>query len=109
MKKQLLFLVMMLLPMMAMADDSGSCGDNVTYTYVEATHTLTISGTGAMKDYDYNNMPWYNYRTDILKAIIEEGVRSIGDAAFWYCSRLTSVTIPNSVTTIGNYAFCKCI
>ena len=36
-------------------------------------------------------------------------IKAKGDAAFWYCSRLTSVTIPNSVTTIGNYAFCKCI
>lgn len=50
MKKQLLFLVLMLLPMVTWADDSGSCGDNVTYSFNEATHTLTISGTGAMKD-----------------------------------------------------------
>ena len=35
----------------AWADDSGTCGTSLTYSYVESTHTLTISGTGAMTDY----------------------------------------------------------
>ena len=36
-------------------------------------------------------------------------VTSIGDNTFYYCSGLASVTIPNSVTSIGNRAFCECI
>ena len=36
-------------------------------------------------------------------------VTSIGYAAFWQCSGLTSVTIPNSVTSIGSSAFSGCI
>ena len=39
---------------------------------------------------------------------IPNSVTSIGDYAFAYCSSLTSVTIPNSVTGIGNYAFLGC-
>ena len=39
---------------------------------------------------------------------IPDGVTSIGDEAFYVCSRLTSVVIPDSVTGIGNYAFWVC-
>lgn len=109
MKKQLLSIILALLPMLAMADDSGSCGDNVTYTFVSSTGTLTIQGSGAMKDNSSeSSVPWYSYRTNIKTVIIEDGVTSIGDGAFWGCSGLTSVTIPNSVTSIGEIAFRGC-
>jgi hypothetical protein len=57
MKIQLIFFLATLLPMMASADDSGTCGDNLTWTYVEATHTLTISGEGDMANFSYN---WFS-------------------------------------------------
>ena len=40
--------------------------------------------------------------------VIPNSVTSIGDYAFWGCSGLTSVTIPNSVTSIGDRAFHRC-
>ena len=40
---------------------------------------------------------------------IPDSVTTIGNWAFGGCSSLTSVTIPDSVTTIGNYAFAGCI
>jgi hypothetical protein len=61
--------------MLAMADDSGSCGDNVTYTFTAANSTLTIKGTGAMKDY-YTNSPWYLYKESIKNIVIKNGVTS---------------------------------
>ena len=109
MKKHLLLFLATLLPMMASADDSGTCGDNVTWTYVEATHTLTISGEGSMSDYSYgSNAPWYSYCSNNTKVFIEDGVTSIGYYAFRGCSGLTSITIPNSVTRIGDWAFSGC-
>ena len=39
---------------------------------------------------------------------IPDSVISIGDYAFYYCSSLTSITIPDSVTSIGDYAFSYC-
>ena len=109
MKKHFFLLFLLaLLPMLAMADDSGSCGDNVTYTYTEADHTLTIKGSGAMSDYDWGTTPWYNYCEQITTVMIDDGVTSIGDKAFSDCSGLTSVSIPNSVISIGNDAFYGC-
>lgn len=101
MKKQLLLFISMLLPMVAMADDSGSCGINVTYTYVSSTSTLTIQGSGAMSD--YLDAPWYSYRGDIKTVVIKDGVTSIGEYAFQYCTGMTAIEIPNSVTRIGEY------
>ena len=106
--KNLFLFIMLLLPMAASADQSGTCGDNVTWTYNEDTHTLTISGSGEMYNYysSYSS-PWYGNR-EILTVLIEESVTSIGGGAFYDCSGLTTVTIPNSVTSIGSSAFNEC-
>ena len=108
MKKQLLFLVMMLLPMIAHADKNGTCGENLTWTLNESTGTLTIEGSGAMEDYGRSGYPWYGYREKISTVVIGDGVTNIGSFAFYKCSGLSTVTIPNSVTSIGNSAFYMC-
>ena len=109
MKKQLLLLVMMFLPMAASADLSGTCGDNVTWSYEETTQTLTISGSGNMMGYyGIYATPWYSFYQQIEKVIIEEGVTSIGSYAFQNCSGLASVTIGKNVTSIGEFAFWLC-
>ena len=108
MKKQFLLILIMLLPMITSADDSGICGENLIWTYVESTHTLTISGTGAMVDY-MGLSPWSrSYGSKINKAIIEDGVTTIGEGAFNKCNGLIKVTIGNNVTSIGDYAFAYC-
>ena len=88
--------------------DSGTCGDNVTWSLDTSTGKLTISGSGDMINYSYSDAPWYNWCSQIKTVDIQSGVTSIGDGAFDYCSNLTNVTIPNSVTSIGNYAFRFC-
>ena len=81
--------------------------DNLTWKLYE-DGTLNISGTGAMKDYDYDNpSPVYN-NLNVKKVVIEDGVTSIGGSAFYFCRSLTSITIPDSVTSIGAYAFSLC-
>ena len=91
----------------AFAETSGTCGDNLTWT-LDDDGTLTISGTGAMDDYDYNNYPWYLYRERVKNVIIENGVTAINAYAFYDCGSLTSVTIPDSVKSIGISAFEDC-
>ena len=86
---------------------SGICGENLTWT-LDAAGTLTVSGTGAMKDYNYKGAPWHQSRDSIQAVVVENGVTVIGEYAFESCSSLTSITIPESVTTIGDYAFYGC-
>ncbi|WP_294743949.1 leucine-rich repeat domain-containing protein [uncultured Prevotella sp.] len=106
----MLLLVMMLTATTAWAQ-SGQCGDNVRWalTGESTNYTLTISGTGAMADYnDPAERPWYDNAADISNVVIENGVTSIGAYAFAECQGLTSVTIPGSVTSIGECAFIGC-
>ncbi len=48
------------------------------------------------------------YRCAVTSVVIPDTVTSIGGGAFWHCKTLTSLTIPDSVTTIGSYAFADC-
>ncbi|WP_242403069.1 leucine-rich repeat protein, partial [Prevotella scopos] len=47
--------------------------------------------------------------SSLTSVTIPNSVTTIGDNAFIGCSSLTSVTIPNSVTRIGSEAFRNCI
>lgn len=78
---------------------SNTCGENLTWELENGT--LTINGTGAMKDYGAVRAPWYNQRDTITTVIIAEGVTSIGKSAFSDCSSLTKLVIPSSVNSIG--------
>ena len=82
--------------------------DGLTWTLYE-DRTLTISGTGAMKDYNINDTqsPVINHQ-NVKKVMIEDGVTSIGNYAFYFCENLTSLTLPDSVTSIGDSAFDTC-
>ena len=92
---------------------SGTCGAtgneaNVTWT-LSCDSTLTISGTGAMADWDRADyVPWYDYSNNITSIRIADGVTTIGAQAFYYCRQLTSITIPPSVTAVGSFAFMHC-
>ena len=78
-------------------------------TWSISGNTLTISGSGAMPDYTGGSAPWYGCIAQMTQLVIEEGVTTIGNFAFFWCDGLTgSLTIPNSVTTIGTSAFYDC-
>lgn len=94
--------------------ESGTCGDNLTWSYSKSTKTLTISGTGNMWDYDYDyfsgksSTPWYEFSENIQNVTIHDGVTTIGNCAFYGCYNMESIDIPNSIINIGNWSFMYC-
>lgn len=99
-----------LLPTVAWAATSGDCSaaddGSVTWSYDAGTTTLTISGTGAMKDYaSVNVTPWNAYKAKTKTVIIDEGVTRVGNSAFASHTALTSVSLPATLESIGQKAF----
>ncbi len=98
------------------ADASGGCGSGLTWTYSEATKTLTISGTGEIDDYSIGvehggyvtRAPWFPYHYEVTKIIFENGVKRIGKNAFRYFKNVTRLEFPSSLESIGPYAFLEC-
>lgn len=80
---------------------SGECGDNLTWT-LDSEGTLTISGTGRMRD--FLNAPWVEERVSdrIYSVVIEDGVTSIGVNAFHLCYKMARIDIPGTVTEIAD-------
>ena len=105
-----ILMVMSIIPITASATvpTSGTCGDNVTWSFDEETYTLIISGTGNMYDYKSNNRPWIDYENAINKIVVEDGVTSISDYAFYNYTWVTDVDLPDTLVKIGNYALYGC-
>ena len=89
----------------------GGTTGKLTWTLTE-DGVLTITGEGPMPDYrdggTSETPPWYPHVNRISSLTIGEGVTRIGDYAFMLCSFVTKVVIPESVTSMGDWAFYLC-
>ena len=94
-------------------------------TGVLSGKTLTISGTGAMPDFNFpegNLAPWWNYEAlgmltsfgnfklegELKKVVIKDGVTNVSNYALFFLPAATQVTLPESVTSIGRYGIALC-
>ena len=95
-----------LLPSIAHADETGISGE-VSWSF--SGSTLAITGKGAMANYtDEELPPWSSYADSITRIRVESGVTRIGDIAFYNCTNVTGVTLPDTLERIGDYAFKNC-
>ena len=88
------------------AEENNLCGDSITWNYDEKTKTLGLYGVGDMYDYeDYlgYKAPWAYY--EIEHVSVSNGITSIGAYAFYSCTQLEILDIPESVSKIGEAAF----
>ena len=103
----------------ATAATSGDFGENnCLHWNVSITGKLTISGTGAMPNFDFphgNLAPWWNYdalgvitKIGIKSVDIKDGVTNVGDYALFLLPDATQITLPDSVTSIGRYGIAMC-
>ena len=102
-------LAAMLFASLLLVTERGTCADGAITWKLTSGGKLTVSGTGALPDYDTENgdpTPFYN--RSVVNAVIGDGVTALGDEAFRGCLNLRSVTIPDSVTSIGENAFLGC-
>ncbi|MBQ8015807.1 MAG: leucine-rich repeat protein [Clostridia bacterium] len=91
------------------AETSGTCGDNLTWSFDESTGELTISGTGDMTNYGFDSTPpWNDLKSEITSVIVSEGVTSIADCAFRGYSSIVNIEIAGTVKHIGMHAFGDC-
>ncbi len=89
------------------AATSGTCGTDITWSLESGT--LTLSGSGEMKNYSgYSSVPWYSNRSSIKTVVVEEGITSISDYSFHSETALTSVSLPSTLESIGKRAFYNC-
>ena len=93
---------------------NGTCGAtgneaNVQWSLNMCTGALSITGSGAMMDYSMSsNVPWSSYRASIKSVTIANTVTNIGVFAFLQCDNLSSVSMGTGVTYIGSNAFEGC-
>ena len=87
---------------------SDKCGDNLTWSFDEATGTLAVEGSGPMYDYAFDTQPWRAIEDQVTALSLPAGITTIGENAFQNLYHLEDLIIPDSVTSIGREAFAFC-
>lgn len=89
--------------------DSGECGPSVTWELYESG-LLVIKGSSYIYGYTYyEDIPWYNYRSQINKVEVQEGVESLTKAAFIDCIQMSSISLPSTLCCIDDSTFYNCV
>lgn len=85
---------------------NGKCGANAYWAFNDST--LTITGSGDMYDYNSNSAPWQLFKDSIKVITISDSITRIGNYAFYNIKGITSITIPLNLKNVGSSAFEEC-
>ena len=92
----------------AASDANGTWG-SLTWNYTKDNKTLTVMGSGDMDDFENSDsVSWKAVRASATTLVVEDGITSIGNYAFYDMSALTTVHLPNTVTDLGDFSFSFC-
>lgn len=96
--------------------EKNDCGEAASWSLDIENGVLTISGSGDMTDFvspsSYEDKPdaspFYKYSSFIRSVVVEEGITSIGEYAFYKCKNIEEIKLPSTLTAIDSYAFYEC-
>lgn len=93
----------------ATEDSTYHTTDGMTAVFNAETKTLTVSGNGKIADRTKTDRaPYYEIFENIENIVIEEGVTSIGNYAFYSFTSAKTVTLPSTLEYLGEYSFSEC-
>ena len=87
------------------AGDGSGAAENLRWDFDVSTGSLTVSGDGPMGNYVMSTVPWRAHREEIQSVIVEEGITTVGAMTFCNFPKLTSVSLPSTLTSVENNAF----
>ena len=90
-------------------DDASGDSGTLKWEYTSDDKTLTITGDGAMAEFeDSEDAEWMSVADGVERIVLESGVTSVSDYAFYGMSALTEVELPATLTSIGDFSFAFC-
>ncbi len=104
----ILLALCLLVPMGVHAADSGTWGENMSWSFEGNTLTITGTGDGKMADFaQKEDAPWYGYRERIQKLVLVD-VYYIGARAFQNYDALAEIHFGEKLYEVGEQAFKGC-
>ena len=87
---------------------AGQCGEDVYYIRYADGHVL-LQGSGATYDYSDESTPksvFYNM-PEIKSVTVQEGITKLGNALFYRCQNMQTISLPSTLTELGYRIFAQ--
>ena len=84
---------------------TGQCGENIYYVLYD-NGKLLLRGTGATYDYTSHDSV-FDQNGQIKEIVLSNGITGLGDRLFYHCANAETVSLPATLTSIGDSAFAQ--